>query len=201
MNIFSIKKLSVLLVFALVVVGCTSSKDIRISVNKDDLKSYIKEDVQSVKKIGIMPFLNHTDTRNATQVVMSAYISVFHDSDRFVVEEPGNIRSFIISEKIQTVGEVDLERAILLGRRLKLDGVLVGTVSSYSFATLEWGAKSPELDMSIRMVDPKTGEVVWAGRIARNGDDYSKIFEIGKVRTMSSLAKIMASEMVENLYW
>lgn len=195
------KKLFFCLLLLTVVGGCASSKDVRVSLNKDDLKSYIKEDVQSVKKIAVLPFLNNTNIRNAPQVIMSAYVAALHESERFVVEEPGNIRSFIISEQVQHVGDLDLERAILLGRRLKLDGVLVGTVSGFSFISTGGVDKSPELDLSVRMVDPKTGDIVWAARNFKNGDDYVKIFEIGRIRTISSLAKIMAGEMVENLYW
>lgn len=203
MNLFEMKnitKLFLTTILLIVVVGCSSTQDVYVSLGKDDLKAYEKEYVDSVKKIAIIPFSNNTEVKNASRIVMSAYITVLHESDRYVVEEPGNIRSFIISEQIQTVGDVDLERAMLLGRRLKLDGVLVGTVSSFSFVSTEMG-KIPELDMSVRMVDPKTGDIVWAARSFKNGDDYVKIFEIGKVRTMSSLAKIMAGELVDNLYW
>ena len=49
------------------------------------------------------------------------------------------------------------------------------------------------------MVTTDTGEIIWKACIERNGDDYIKILDIGKIRSLNQLASIVVEELIDSM--
>jgi TolB-like protein len=49
------------------------------------------------------------------------------------------------------------------------------------------------------MVDAKTGEILWMAQYRRTGDDYIKILDFGKIRSVGALTKKVVGEMIETI--
>ncbi len=175
------------LVLALSLSGCCSR--INYSTNCEPVAE------MRIRKVAVLPFSNISGKRGAAAVIESAYVTALFKSASFIVEEPGNVRRFLIGEQVKTTGEMEVERLLILGKRLRVDAVIIGTVEEFD----DGRARTPTVSISARMVESGTGRLLWTSQHKRRGDDYIIIFEIGKVRNTTKLAHKVVGEMVETI--
>jgi TolB-like protein len=147
------------------------------------------------RKIAVMPFYNISGRRNAGEFVSSAYVTELFKSGRFRVEEPGNIRQFLIQERVGTIGGMDHYRLKVLGKRLRVDAVLLGTVEEFEDGT----RGVPSVAVTARMVEASSGRVIWSAQNKKRGDDYTVVFDFGELRTVSVLTHMVVKEMVDSI--
>jgi TolB-like protein len=161
-------------------------------------KGASKEHIPQIRKLAVLPFDNISENKQAGQIVASIYVTELFKTGRFLVEEPGNIRQFMIQERIDTIGEVELDRLKILGRRLGVDAVVVGTVEEF-----EDGRRDgvPIVSITTRMVTSATGRVIWSAQNKRKGNDYTLAFEFGEVRTAAALTERVVREMIDTINW
>ncbi len=181
----------IILLFVLVFsawTGCTHRTD-----GLDKLVN--SSEYRKLKKIAVLPFNNISGRKDAGKMVADIYVAELFRSGKYRVEEPGNIKQFLIQEHITTIGEMEIERLKVLGRRLKVDAVVAGTVEEFD----DGKGGVPVVSISARMVDSRTGRILWYERIKRRGDDYIVIFDIGLVSSATALAKKIAKEMIEKI--
>src|SRR3990172_10467224 len=82
-------------------------------------------------RVAVLPFYNISGAKEADKIVYNIYVTELFKSGRFNIEEPGNVRQFLIQERAVTVGEMEIERLQILGKRLKVDAVITGTVEEF----------------------------------------------------------------------
>ncbi|MBI5599498.1 MAG: hypothetical protein HY890_07145 [Deltaproteobacteria bacterium] len=157
------------------------------------------EGAAGLKKIAVLPFNNLSGRKDAGRIFTDTYVTEIFRSGRYRVEETGNILQFMIQERIDTIGEMELERISILGKRLKADGVLVGAVEEFDDGRSGGGV--PTVSVSARLIDSATGRVVWSEQWRRRGDEYIIIFDIGAVRSVTALAQKVVREMIETIKW
>ncbi len=156
-----------------------------------------KEGIRA-KRIAVLPFNNISGKRDAGEIVTNIFMTEIFRSGKFQVEEPGNIIHFIIQEKVSTIGEMDIEKLQLLGRRLNVDAVIVGTVEEFDDGR-SMSYPVPVVSVSARMVDPNGGTIIWSAQNKKKGDDYIIVFDFGQVRSISTLTKKVVNEMIETI--
>jgi TolB-like protein len=151
-----------------------------------------------VKKVAVLPFQNISGNKYAGNVVANAYVTELFNTGRFLVEEPGNIRRFMIQERVDTIGEMELDRLKVLGRRLRVDAIVVGTVEEFDDGRRDG---VPVVSVTARMVEASSGRIIWSGQNRRKGDDYIIVFDLGEVRTVTTLTQKVVKEMVDTINW
>ncbi|MEK6531674.1 MAG: hypothetical protein AABZ23_04175 [Deltaproteobacteria bacterium] len=154
-------------------------------------------DSTKIKKVAVFPFYNITKARDADKVISNILVAELHKDGRFIVEEPGNIVHFMVAEKVSTVGEIEVDRLKILGRRLGVDAIIVGTIEEYDDGASS--GQTPVVSIASRMVDSHEGRLVWSASIKRRGDDYIKVFDIGKARTIAALVQKTVQEMIGSI--
>lgn len=147
-----------------------------------------------IKKIAVLPFYNISGRKDAGRVVADAYVTELFKSGKYEVEEPGNVRHFMIQERVDVIGELEIEKIQLLGKRLKVDAVIVGTVEEYGGK-----GKNSVVTLSARLVRSDTGEVVWMNHRRKKGDDYTIVFDFGRIKSVTRLAHKVVAEMIKTI--
>jgi len=156
-------------------------------------------DASGVQKVAVFSFHNNTRIPEAGDVVTGAFLAGLVEGGRFQVEFPGNIRSFLVSERIIVRTGLDLDTIKLMGQRLRVDAVILGQVEEYVGAEAERRGVVPTVSISARMVDAQTGEILWMAQYRRTGDDYIKVLDFGKIRSVGALTKKVVGEMIETI--
>ena len=163
--------------------------------------AYVRDnyDASGVQKVAVFSFHNTTKIPEAGDMVTGAFLAGLVDSGKFQVEFPGNIRSFLVSERIVVRTGLDLDTIKLMGKRLGVDAVILGEVEEYVGAEDERRGVVPTVSMSARMVGTQTGEILWMAQYRRTGDDYIKVLDFGKIRSVGALTKKVVEEMIETI--
>lgn len=154
------------------------------------------EDTDRVKKIAVLPFYNMSRNDDAGDIVTNIFVSELFKDNTYLVEEPGNIRQFFIQEQVDKLGEIGVDRLKILGKRLRVDAVLLGTVEVF-----DERRGAPSVGINARIVESGSGRLVWVANHEKRGTDYAIVFEIGTVRTPARLAQKVIKEMIDTIEW
>lgn len=151
---------------------------------------------KQMKKVAVLPFYNITGQKDAGKIVSNIFVSEMFKSGRFHVEEPGNIAQFMIQERMETIGEIEMERLKILGKRLGVDEVLTGTVEEFDDGR---SSGVPMISITARIIDSNSGRLVWSQQNKKRGDDYIIVLDLGEVRSVATLAQKVIKEMIETI--
>ncbi|MFQ5899967.1 MAG: hypothetical protein ACE5IH_00220 [Thermodesulfobacteriota bacterium] len=165
-------------------------------MQKTSTSSMQKKVPEEVKRIAILPFDNTSGRRDAGKIVANIFNSEFIKNQTFEVVEPGNINKFLIEEGVINIGEIDIQRLRLLGKRFGIDAVIVGTVEEFYD-----GIKGtvPVVSITARMVRTDDGIILWPAYKKKRGDDSMVPFDFGKIRSVTSLTQSIVKDMLEEI--
>jgi len=163
--------------------------------------TYVREgfEAQRIGSVAVIPFKNETSVSDASDVVTAAFVAGFLARGGYAVEHYGNVRTFLLDRRLLARQGMDKEALARIRRSLGVDAVLFGRVEDYEEPEgIGWDAV-PEVAVSVRLVDARTGEILFMAQHHRLGDDYTVALDIGRVRTGGELARRMADEVVAML--
>ena len=151
-----------------------------------------------MKKVAILPFSSLSGKTAASETVTNIFITEIFNLGKFQVEEPGNILEFMIREGMNTLGEIDVESLKMMSAHLGLDAVIVGTVEEYDEGRTRVPSV-PVVSITARMIEPKSGKIIWSAKNRRSGGDYLIAFDFGRVRSVTILTKKVVDEMLGSI--
>lgn len=186
------RKFIFLLVILGFISGCSSSGTPYTYARKN-------HDEPVVKKVAVLSFYNNTKSAGASKIATRAFISNLIKTRKFKVEFSGNIKSFLVSERIIVKTGVNLDTIKLMGRRLGVDAVILGRIDEFVGMNKKKRDVVPVVSISSRMVDARTGKILWMAQHRRTGDDYIKVLDFGKVRSVGELTRKVVLEMIETM--
>jgi hypothetical protein len=122
--------------------------------------------------LAVAPFENLAPTRNAGLVLTDLASTVLYAQGDFRVVEPSSLspgkelkfRQLEVTPWEHQVG-INLANALALGKALKVDWVLVGSVDDYGF--IDGFGETASVGLTLRLVRVSGGEVCWAGSLSR----------------------------------
>jgi len=150
-------------------------------------------------KVAVFPFYNNTKFAEASRVVTETFVASLVKQGKFRVEFPGNIKKFLVMERIIVRTGVDVDTIKLIGKRLGVDAVIIGRVDEFVGLKVKKRDVIPVVFISSRMVDARTGKILWMAEHKRNGDDYIKVLDFGKIRSVGALTKKVVDEMIKTM--
>ncbi len=154
--------------FSFILVSCSSS------INTYQNSSLMKKD-----KFIVLPFENNTETPLAG-------IRASKIAEEVLISHGFNIKGKIYKQKEYKAEEIKkfIEEAEKEGYRY----VVLGTVNEWRYKTGIDG--EPAVNITMKIVDLKTGETVWSGVASKSGMGYSSI---------GTLAQDLLNELAESI--
>lgn len=186
------RKFIFLLVILAFISACSSAATPYTFVRKN-------HDQPEVKKVAIFSFHNNTMIIEANKIVIGAFVASLVKMKKFKVEFPGNIKNFLVSERIIVRTGVDLNTIKLMGKRLGVDAVIMGRIEEFVGMEEKKRGVIPVVSISSRMVDVRTGKILWMAQHRKTGDDYIKVLDFGKVRSVGKLTQKVVLEMIKTM--
>jgi len=182
----NINKLFILLALFLCLINMACGSAPLVYVNKPAL--------QKIQKVAVFPFKNVSKEPRASEIVTQIFFTELVKSSLFQVEEMGNIVDFIIRQRIEHKDKIDKTRLSLLRNQFKVDAIFLGVVRQFE----EKGGICV-ISLSIRMIEAKTGKIIWRASIERTGEDYVTILNIGRIRSLNKLAQSTVRELIKTI--
>lgn len=155
------------------------------------------EVLSGIKSLAILPFENLTKFPEAGKIVADLMATELYISRQYRMMERTEAVSVCAEQGIRIEESLDAEYARELGRKLGVDGVIIGSVSEYWYRVYreEDEEVEPAVGFSARLVSVATGEVVWSASITRSS--YDLLFS--RRDPLNRVAQLAVMEMVRTL--
>lgn len=178
-------KLRNIILIAIVFMGGCGGSTIRY-INPSANFSYIK-------RVAILPFNNLGDDRYAGERVRSAFTIDLMSREVFEVVEQGEVTKAlggIFREAGVEEGRavpVDKETLKLIGEKLSIQAVILGSVDEY---TSGGGGEGKIVSISIRMLDTSSGIILWQAKATKTSRSV--------VRKLIGIEEVDRSELTKD---
>ena len=131
--------------------------------------------IASLETVAVLPFENLTRFPDAGEIVAELFTTELYRTDNFQVMDRNQVKRLMREKMIVPPVVVDRLAAQKIGEALEVDGVLIGSVSEYWYRLAKRSRRpdgeEPAVGINARLVDVKSGEVVWASSHSRSSYD------------------------------
>lgn len=141
-----------------------------------------------VKKVALLPFKAPTELIGVS--VSDLFVTELLRTSRYELVERSQMAQ-VLSESELALAGLSASKAIEVGAMLGADAVIIGTVDEYS-ATAARGHAFPVVGAAARLIDCKTGKILWSV-------DYAERAR-SKAVTLPQQARTVVHAMVAALY-
>jgi TolB-like protein len=115
------------------------------------------------------------------------------------VIEPGALNQQLSASGIAPRDGIDLATLKTLQESLDADYCLTGAAESYQETDQFEENDIPTVQVSLRLLKAESGQLIWARQVEHRGDDFVKIFQLGRVYGTSRLMALSLKELVSAL--
>ena len=177
------------LVFGILITGCGHKYVSGGTVDEADFSG--------IKSVAVLPFENMTKFHEAGKIVPELLATELYISGEFKVMERTEAVALCAEEGIRIPEAMDAQYARTLGKKLGVDGVIIGSVSEYWYRIYreEDEEVEPAVGISARLVDVATGEVVWASSVTRSSYDIL----LSQKDPLNRVAQLAVMELLDSL--
>ena len=177
-------------------------------------KVYINPNVnfRFIKKVAVLTFENLSTDRFADKKVRDIFVTTLLASEVVDVPELGDIlqvmntigiaqgQNGFNSQPSKSTATIGKETARALGQGLGVQGIILGSVEEYSIIRGTSGS-FPEVSITLRMIDPKTGSIIWAvAHTEQGGRILPSILGVGE-ETLTETAMKASKSIVDTLVY
>ncbi len=147
-------------------------------------------------RIAVLPLLNHTDFIQGGTIFYRIFMAELNQRPGFTVIQEGDIRAIYRQLRINPRSAPSHEQTLVLADRLKADALISGEIVTMRDNR---GAKEtkPVLAVNLTLTPAGADKPMLTTYHRRSGEDYRKIMHFGLVNTMTSLAALVADEILD----
>lgn len=151
----------------------------------------------AIGPVAVVPFrgiVERDATRAAATVADLALAVLF--AEEVEVLSPGIVRDVLRREEVEVRGEVRRDvRAALAKAGART--ILTGTVESWAIqGSVE---PNPHVALGARLVDAKTGAILWIDGVDRQGSDFEAAFGTGGIHARGALAQSLMNSLIRGM--
>jgi TolB-like protein len=117
---------------------------------------------------------------------------------RFQLVDVGEVDAMLVEQRIRSAGALSRDQLLKASERLKVRWLLAGTLLECGTARTPDG-DVPTFTLALRLLDGRTGRVVWTDVRAHSGEDRETLFGWGREGSLERLASTTTREMLTNL--
>ncbi len=157
-----------------------------------------KTDIIKVKKIAVLPLENFTSDEYAHEKIRTILITELLSRDIDVIE-PGEVTRILRELKVRSIGSVKIAELQELGKTLKSDSLMMGSVESFQIAR-GISVTYPEVTINLRLIEVSTGNIVWSVRHTTGGANFWTRHFGSETTSLSESADKVVKEAIGTLF-
>ena len=174
---------------ALGLAGCATTDDQYFQNTISNANVYVAPAQNAViRKVAVMPFKAATELIGTS--MSDLFVTEVLRSGRYELVERSQMAK-VLSESELALSGLSASRAAEVGNMIGADGVIIGTVDEYA-TVAQRGHPYPIVGITARMIDCKSGKVIWSVDLAKRAKD--------KTVTMPEHARAVVHEIMAGLY-
>jgi TolB-like protein len=143
----------------ILLMGCASTIEMYRDPNMD---------FGAVRTVAVMPFVNLSRDQLAGDRVRDVFVNALLATGAVYVLPTGEVARGIIRTEIQNPATPSPEDVVKLGKAIKAEAVITGTLKEYGDVR-SGSAAANVISMSLQMIETETGRVVWSASTTKGG--------------------------------
>jgi hypothetical protein len=173
---------------------------LKSSILAPNPSAYFSPDLDAgmLGRMVVLPFRNRTRQRGAGQAAADLISWSLVSSGGATLVEAGDATRRLLERGWRTGVPIGKEEILSLGLDPGVDAVLMGAVEKWAEGETR-SDRAPEIGLSARLLDARTGVILWAADHDRRGDETRSIYEVGNVRIAEALLARASYEMLKPL--
>jgi TolB-like protein len=145
----------------------------------------------------LMPFENLSGREDQSEIFTRVFFAQLVATGAFDVVDPVRIDAAMDSLRIRATGSMTIDQLRAMADTLHVPYILLGSVLE-SATIHDPDGDIPSVGASLRLVEARTGKVVWAGVQFVSGGDHETVFGWGRVRSLETLVMRLSQEMLRD---
>ncbi len=125
-------------------------------------------DFGAVRTVAVMPFVNLSRDQLAGDRVRDVFVNALLATGAVYILPTGEVARGVIRAEIQNPAAPSPEEVVKLGKAIKAEAVVVGTLKEYGDVR-SGSASANAISMSLQMIETETGRVVWSASTTKGG--------------------------------
>ncbi len=142
----------------------------------------------------VLPFANESGLHFAGNIMTQRLITALFDAG-FNVADPGRIRESMLEEGDVTPGKATTSLLKLCQEQTGADLILTGTVSRLTGSVASGFEIPAHLEVEARLIDCRSGDVVWAKNLQSDSGDGALLFGVGYRHGIGSVMDHLATRL------
>lgn len=161
---------------------------------------HIKEDVDFsfIKRVAILPLDNFTSNKTAAESVRQVVTTEMLSSGFVDVVVPGDVMAAINNIGIRSISSPSLEEIKALGKFLKVQAVVTGSVDNYA-EVRRGNVTAAEVSITLMMVDTAAGDIIWSVSKTSPGAGFMARHFGARTPTLSETVSKVVREAIATL--
>lgn len=156
-------------------------------------------DFGGIQTVAVIPFQNLTSQKDAGERVRDVFMNMLLASGGVYVLPPGEVARGISRAQLAEPSAPSVEEAQKLGNVLTVDAVITGVLREYG-EVRSGTAASNVISLSLKMIETKTGKVVWAASSTKGGISTTDRLFGGGGQPMNDITEEAVSELIHQLF-
>ncbi len=171
---------------AFLALGCASSHTMSVYRHPN-------ADLSAFKSIAVLPLDNLTTDRFANDRVREILNVELSSLGQFTIVDSGETNRVLRQLNVNAVNEAGPELIARIGKELKVQAVMLGSVMDYR-EKQNGTLTSPEVAISLRLIEVESGAVVWSASDARKGMSmWVRLFGVGEESQTEAVRELLRS--------
>ncbi|MCB2183803.1 MAG: hypothetical protein KQH63_17375 [Desulfobulbaceae bacterium] len=160
------------------------------------VQRYAPLEQERLCKVALLPFVNNTRFNQGNTIVQRIFGSELARIAGVEVVREGDVRKVYPQLRIYPNQVPDVDQIRILGSRLGVDYLILGTVSAMEENFSEQHV-NPLLALNLEVHEAQSGRVMWTTYHKKEGRDYRTIMHFGLVNTVTELCRVMSQEILD----
>jgi TolB-like protein len=148
-------------------------------------------------RAALLPFENLSGREEQAQLFSKVFFAQIAASGAFEMVDPTRVDEAMDSLGVRASASMSPAQLKAMADTLHVPYLLLGSVLESDSFQNENNA-IPTAGAALRLIEPATGRVLWAGVHFRSGQDRETVFGWGRVRSVERLVSELASEMLRD---
>ena len=156
-------------------------------------------DFSLVHTVAVLPFANLTPTQSAAERVRDVFATVLQATGGVYVLPPGEVAKGIARVNPASATSPSAEEVMSFAKAVNADAVITGIVLEYGEAR-SGSATANYISISVKMMEAKTGKIVWSAASTRGGVGASQRLFGGGGEPMNEVTARAVDDLIDQLF-
>lgn len=156
-------------------------------------------DFGSIQSVAVLPFQNLTQQKESGERVRDVFMNMLLSTEGVYVLPPGEVARGVSRASVGEPTAPSVEEVQKLGNVLTVDAVITGVLREYG-EVRSGTASSSVISLSLKMIETKTGTVIWTASSTKGGISTTDRLFGGGGQPMNPITEEAVSELIHQLF-